>query len=241
MTVYNEQTHVAPGDTWDDVLHNIMMDNIHALWANAVANGIPYFSAVDEIDAISLAEGQVLIGGPGGVPQAGTASGAAKELPVQAGIPPASGITAAGLELIESSGAGTAKPVFYQLTFDAGTDEGRMWIFQCQATPTTLKLKLKYRMASNNSSKDVVMVAQVAAISDTDSSVSAKVFDSANSSTIRVPDTANVQDEASITLTNKDSIASGDWVCIVLFRDANDAADNADGDLILIGLEVTYE
>ena len=72
-----------------------------------------------------------------------------QELPIAGGIAPLSGIQAASLSLVESSGAGTAKPVIYMLSFDAATDEGRMWIFRMpRGFGVTAKLVGSYKMAS---------------------------------------------------------------------------------------------
>ncbi len=162
-------------------------------------------------------------------------------LNVQDGLPPLSGISGAALELVESSGAGTLKPVMYQARFDAAAKEGRMWVFRMPRNYSgSPVLKLAYRMASANSSKAVVLTAALAAVSDGDASMNAKVFASENTATVSVPDTANTQDEASITLTNADSLAAGDWVCLVVCRDGAAGGDSASGDLILTGVEVQY-
>lgn len=162
-------------------------------------------------------------------------------LSIAAGIAPASGVTAAALELLESTGAGTAKPVLYRLLFDAATDEGRMWVFRVPKNyASTPKLVGSYHMASANTTDDVVLVAQVACVSDGDASHTAKVFAAANSLTQTVPDNAGTSDEFSITLTNADSMAANDWVCIILYRDANAAGDTAAGDLCLTSLALTY-
>jgi hypothetical protein len=165
-----------------------------------------------------------------------------EQLPIAGGMAPLSGINAASLSLVESSGAGTAKPVIYQLAFDDTTDEGRMWVFRMpRGFGVTAKVKGSYKMASANTDKDVVLVAQLAAVSDGDTSHSAKVFDSANSSTERVPDAADTSDEFSITLTNDDSLAADDWVCVVLYRDADNGSDNASGDFQLTSLAVDFD
>lgn len=236
MTTYTAQAHVNFGDTWTSGNHNTLLDNIAAFWTNAAQYSIPYWSASDAVGAIALANGKVLTGSasaPAGAYPPGI------ELKIREGEPPFSGITAAAYEVIESTGAGTAKPIIPQLRFDAAADEGRMWVFQMTWTPAAAPiLKIRYRMASANTGATVAMSAQLAAVSDGDASMSAKAFASANLGTTTCPDTANTQDELSITLTNADSIAKGDWVCLVLFRDVSE--DNATGDLIVSGLEIQY-
>ena len=164
-----------------------------------------------------------------------------QELPIAGGIAPLSGVNAAALSLVESSGAGTAKPVIYQLNFDDTTDEGRMWIFRMpRGFGVTATLVGSYKMASANTTDEVVLSCQVAGISDGDTH-STKVFDSANTTTKTVPDSADESDEFSITLTNFDSIAADDWVCVILNRDANNGSDTAAGDFILTTLAIDFD
>jgi hypothetical protein len=216
---YIPQAHVAYGDIWTAGSHNILLDNSALPFAAAAAGRLLYFISATEI---------------GATPPPGF------QLMPQDAIPPLSGIAAAALELVESSGAGTAKPVLYQLRFDDAASEGRMWVFRMFWAATAPVLKIAYRMANANTSDDVVLIAQLAAVSDTDAAMQSKVFAAVNSVTITVPDTANVQDEASITLTNADSIAKGDWACLLLFRDGGAGGDTAAGDLILTSAELQY-
>lgn len=159
-------------------------------------------------------------------------------LPQQA-IPPMSGLQAAGLSLVESTAAGTYKPVIYGLSFDDSTDEGRMWLFRPPQTFTTATLKILYYMTGANTSKNVGWVAQISAVSDTDTLFLANAFDSANTGTTACPDAAGTVDEASITLTNKDSLTVGDWACILIRRDTTVSSD-ATGDANLIIAEIQY-
>ena len=164
-----------------------------------------------------------------------------QELPIMAGIAPLSGYGTAGLELIESGGAGTAKPLIPQLIFDDTTAQGRMWVFRVKETPAaTITLKFSYRMAGANTSKAVIFGCQIACVSATDSAVQSKAFAATNTSTISVPDIANVSAEGSITLTNKDSITKDDWVCLFLYRDANAGGDTATGNAIINAVGLYY-
>lgn len=163
-----------------------------------------------------------------------------QELPIAGGIAPLSGINAAALSLVESSGAGTAKPVIYQLSLDDTTDEGRMWVFRMpRGFGVTSTVKGSYYMAGANTDDDAVLVAQLAAVSSGDTSRTAKVFDSTNSTTERVPDAAGTEADFSITLTNDDSLTADDWVCIVLYLDASESTHA--GDLNLTTLAVDFD
>ena len=163
-----------------------------------------------------------------------------QELPIAGGIAPLSGIQAASLSLVESSSVATAKPVIYQLAFDAGTDEGRMWQFRMpRGFGVTAKLVGSYKMAGANVDKDAVLIAQVAAVTAADADQDAKVFDSTNSTTERVPALADTAGEFSITLTNDDSLTADDWVCLVLYLD--ESASNFAGDFQLTSLAVDFD
>jgi hypothetical protein len=66
-------------------------------------------------------------------------------------------------------------------------------------------------------------------------------FDTANNSaSTTVPATAGYIDQISITLTNADSIAAGDYYRISVNRDADGSAiaDTATGDLYLLAIEL---
>jgi hypothetical protein len=153
---------------------------------------------------------------------------------------PYSGITGAGVEVAESSGAGTAKPLIPALLFDDSADEGRAWIFRMArgfgVTPTLVG---SYKMASANTSKVLGWDIYLAAVSDGNSSHSAKVFDTVNTLSAACPDAADESDEFSHALTNVDSMAALDWVCLMLVRDTG-VASNATGDVKLTSLSVNY-
>jgi len=154
-------------------------------------------------------------------------------------IPPMSGVQAAGLDIVESSGAGTAKPVIYRLLFDKATDEGRMWIFRVpDVYVSSPVLKVLYYSTGANTSKTFSPQCQVACVSDGDTAMTAKVFDTTNSGKLTIPDAAGTLDVASITLTNADSMAAGDWCCLHLWRDVSD--DDADNDIAVVGLVLTF-
>lgn len=129
------------------------------------------------------------------------------------------------------------------LWFDASTDETCYWTFKAPQTLTgTLTLVLTLVMASATSNA-VGFQAQVEAITagdavDTDATTS---FDSVNNSaSTTVAGTAGYEFEITITLTNADSIAAGDYVRISLNRDANGSAitDSATGDCGVYAVEL---
>ena len=152
---------------------------------------------------------------------------------------PLSGVQAAGAEVNESSSGATAKPLLPQLNFDDTTDEGRMFIFRLpevySGSPVVHGL---YKMAGANVSKHADINVQVAAISDGDADWSAAAFDTTNRETENVPDTADEAESFSVTISNTDSMAAGDWVCLLFWIDISEG-DFA-GDLELLSLELRY-
>lgn len=127
------------------------------------------------------------------------------------------------------------------LGFDASVDESCDWTFIApQGLTGALTLVVTYRMASATTG-NVVLQAALEAITDGDATDTdaASSFDTANSSgAVAVPGTAGYIDQASITMTNADSIAAGDYCRLRLNRDADNGSDTAAGDLQVLALEL---
>lgn len=125
------------------------------------------------------------------------------------------------------------------LAYDAAASEAAYWTVAApQGLTGTLTLIISYVMASATSG-NVVWRAQVEAVSAADAVDldSATSFDTANSVTSAVPATAGFLAQATITLTNADSIAVGDYVRISIDRDAANGSDTAAGDALLLAAE----
>lgn len=157
---------------------------------------------------------------------------------------PLSGITAAGAETNESSGAATDgnKPVIPILTFVGTADEARQWIVRWpRGYGVTATVVGSYYMTGSNSDDEAVLKFYLAAISDTDTTRTAKVFDNANALILTVPDAIGTEDAFSKALTNADSVAANDWVCFVMMRDGDDGSDTANvGNLALTSLAINF-
>lgn len=148
----------------------------------------------------------------------------------------------AGPALQSAKSSATAPGVYFlQLAFDAATEEWCCWQFRMPADYASAPvLKVQYKMASATSG-DVVWDGRVSATSDGDSQdVDAQDFASANTATVTVPATAGYLDEASITLTNADSLAAGDFVVVRLARAAAAGGDTASGDAELVAVALQY-
>jgi len=137
--------------------------------------------------------------------------------------------------------------------FDDSTPETVFWTFRmpqdCAAEPG-LTAKIQYKMASDDDSDHKVeFEVSVFAISDGDSAdVDTEDWDDANSGSANIPGQsgggggqAGYLDEISITLSNDDSVAAGDFVMIALQRDADDGTnDTATGDCEVVNVSLEY-
>ena len=162
-------------------------------------------------------------------------------LPIKPGeaIAPLSGLQAAALDLVESSGAGTIKPIIYRMLFDKTTDEGRMWIFRIPDTyVSTPVLKIQYYMTGANTTKKINWNVQVACVTDGDASMTAKVFAATNAADVTVPDAAGTLDVASVSIANADNMTAGDWCCLLLWDDASGGTVGQDA--AVVGVVLTY-
>lgn len=132
------------------------------------------------------------------------------------------------------------------LAYDSATVEGAIsgWrrVPASYTGAGTLKAKLSYAMASATSGS-VDWDVYVECVTPGDAlDTSTDSFDSANGGSDTVPGTAKYPDEVTITLTNKDSMAAGDWVRIKVERDADDGTnDTASGDAYLLGVTIYEE
>ena len=127
------------------------------------------------------------------------------------------------------------------LAFDAATDETAYWTdIAPQGLTGTITLLIYYVMASATSG-NVIFQAQLEAITDGDATDldATTSFDSVNNSaTTAVPGTAGYIDVISITMTNADSLAAGDYYRLSINRDANNASDTASGDAYALAVEL---
>jgi hypothetical protein len=118
------------------------------------------------------------------------------------------------------------------LCFDAATDEACYWTdIAPQGLTGQLDCIIHYIMASANSGA-VGVQAQIDA---------GDSFDSVNNSaSTTVPGTIGHESTITITLTNKDSIAAGDYFRLSINRDANGSAitDDASGDFCILAVEL---
>jgi hypothetical protein len=125
------------------------------------------------------------------------------------------------------------------LSYDPTTDESAIWSFRLPVGWTgTPAIRVDCMMASAVTG-NIGLKAQVMAVTpgdalDLDTATS---YDTVNTvSGVTVPATAGYLFTASVTLTNFDSGVAGDWVRLMLTRDA--AGDTATGDLYVLSVMV---
>lgn len=128
------------------------------------------------------------------------------------------------------------------LAFDAATDETAYWTLAApQGISGALSLVVSIIMASatTGSVRFQAAVEAVTAADATDLDAGTS-FDTANSAGGTVPGTAGYLQQVTITLTNADSIAAGDYVRIALNRDADGTSgtDDATGDCYVLAVEL---
>ena len=128
-----------------------------------------------------------------------------------------------------------------ELLFDAASDE---FIYYTLRLPTAFSasptLVLQYKMASA-ASGSVVLACAVMAVTPNNEEDMDDSYDTPNTVTDAVPASAGDTAEASIALTNNDSVVAGDTIKLKVYRDANAGADNAAGDLKLLTATLTYD
>lgn len=127
------------------------------------------------------------------------------------------------------------------LSFDAGTQETAQWTgIAPQGFTGTVTAIISYMMASAVANL-VDFEVSLEAVTDGDATDldAGDSFDTVNSANATVPGTAGHIDQLSVTLTNADAIAAGDYFRLKVSRDADDATnDTATGDCHVLAVEL---
>lgn len=147
---------------------------------------------------------------------------------------------APALQRVKSS-AGAPTPYFLQLAFDATTEEQCFWQFIVPGDYSSAFIALVYYKMTSATTGGVAFEGRFAAVSDGDAQdVDAKAYGSANVGTATVPGTAGHMDVVTITMTNADSIAAGDFASFYFNRDPANGSDTATGDAEVVGIRLEY-
>jgi hypothetical protein len=183
----------------------------------------------------------------GGLPswQDGGGGQAMKSLAVQdAYLPDDSAGNAAAQIQIKTSSGSNPKPRWHEALFDDTTDEMLYWaFFMPDNYDSSPDLKVAFKMASATSGSVVWQAALMAVTPGDAADMDADSFAGFNGSgQIAVPGTAGHTKEVSISLSTNDSVAAGDFVILVLRRDADStsATDDATGDAELLGCKLEW-
>ncbi len=153
-------------------------------------------------------------------------------LPVQAAKLPTS--NAPGIDAGEGN---------WRLLFDDTTDESCRWQFRMPANYASgLTAKIQFSLAATAAGIDTVAFqVGVMAVTDGDAAdIVTDSFDTTNDATLALENnqTAGYLREISITLTNADSLAAGDYVKIQINRDVS--ADDVVGDLEVVAVSIEF-
>lgn len=126
------------------------------------------------------------------------------------------------------------------LAYDAATQETAYWTFiapQGLSGALSCVLTLIGNAAGTNSTYWEVAVEAITSADATDLD-SAASFDTVNTGNVAMPATQGHMVQVSITLTNADSIAAGDYVRVSIARDADNGSDNFAADAYLLAAEI---
>jgi hypothetical protein len=139
-----------------------------------------------------------------------------------------------------TSSSSVPNTAYIYITFDAATNQHLFWVFRM---PTDFAsgpvLKVQWNISSTTG--NVVWEGRIAANTPGDATTpGAEALAAANSVTTAVNGTTFRLTESSITLTNADSVAAGDYVILMLKRDAANASDTAAASAILNAVTLEY-
>lgn len=160
-----------------------------------------------------------------------------------ANLPDGSASNAApGLTRIQGTEAAPKKH-FLAALFDAGTDEHLWFVFRMPANYSSAPIVKLLWMVNATAANSVVWGASLGAITPADADTPVEHANAAASTTTTAANTTEARrlTETSITLANVDSVAAGDLVFLLVYRDANNGSDTVtvDAELISVALEYT--
>jgi hypothetical protein len=130
-----------------------------------------------------------------------------------------------------------ARPV---LAFDQTTQETCYWTFVAPQGLTGTLSVIVHLFGNGAGTNPTYWEAAIEAVTPGDSTDldAATSFDSVNSGNVAMPATQGHQTSLSITLTNADSIAAGDYVRLSLARDADNGSDTFAADAYVTLVEL---
>lgn len=164
-----------------------------------------------------------------------------RELPIMAANPPlGTALAAAAVELTASGTTASVNyPTWYQARFDGTVNEGRMWNFTLPINYiSTPQVKITYSSGTASvAGSTTVWGVQIAALTNGDL-WNGKVFDADNRGTSTIAGTSYVTNQATVSLTSIDAMASLDNICLMVYRAAT--ADTFNQDAVVTKVELFY-
>ena len=131
----------------------------------------------------------------------------------------------------------------WRLLFDDTTDESCTWQFRMPVNYASgLTAKIQFSLLTTAAGEDTAafQVSVMAVTPDDAADIVTDSYDTANDGTksLATDQTAGYLKELSITLTNADSVAAGDYVKIKLNRDVSE--DDVAGDLEVVAFSLEF-
>lgn len=165
-------------------------------------------------------------------------------LPINGAIPSDGSASNAAPEIIRVKGSAAAPaPHFVEARFDPSTDEHLHWSFRMPTNYASgLVAKIQWKANSATAGHTVVWAVKVSAVTEADADTPnehALATENSGSEDVNTTEARRLI-ETSITLTNADSVAAGDWVVIQLRRDPDNASDDCTVDAELVGFSLEY-
>lgn len=165
-------------------------------------------------------------------------------LPIGAAVLPdgSSGNAAPAISRVQGSESNPKKH-YLAAAFDAATDEHLWWTFRMPADYASGgAVKLLWQSNDVGASESAVWGARLGAVTAADADTPNEHAAAAASTTTTDVNTteANRLIETSITLANLDSVAAGDLVFLLVYRDADNGSDDLSSDALLIAASLEY-
>lgn len=165
-------------------------------------------------------------------------------LPIQAAAIPDGTTNNAAPALVVVKGTNTA-PVRFLMTaaFDPGTDEHLWFQFRMPADYSSSPvLKILWYSNDIGAGETCVWGCSLGAVTPADADTPLEHAQATAQTTGTDVNTteANRLIETSITISNGDSVAAGDLVSLVVYRDANAGTDDLSSDAVLVAVSLEY-
>lgn len=166
-------------------------------------------------------------------------------LPVVSAIPPdgSAGNAAPALQRVQGTEANPKKHLMIA-AFDPATDEHLWWTFRMPSDYASGgTVKILWMTNDVGAGESCVWAARLSAVSPADADTPVEHAAAAASTVTTDVNTTEARRliESSITLANLDGAAAGDLVNLLVYRDADNGADDlsSDAELISVGFEYT--